>query len=211
MIGLPYRLWFTFILIFLIFSLAIKVDANSNNIIDDNNQYFNSDERKAIESELEILPEFYKIIVLPSVTGTIEDTSTALFKHRQLSQDTILILVLTEDKKIFATTGEALEKKGLDEAFFKQEIENYFMPVINNESLSQAIIELAKGISMDVPNFIVKEKNMIRIPETPESAPKSDSEYDSWKNLKLLYWVGGLIIILMFWLLIKRKRFNIRK
>ncbi len=205
--------WIFFLLLmFAISPLQQIVYANLNSsqetIVEDSEAYFTQEERESIENEAKSLPEMYKIIILPSFHGKIEDIGQALFTYKKLPQDTILILVLTEDKQIMGMTGEALQKRGIDASFFQYEIETYFVPVINNTGLAQATIELVQGISKDIPKFIIKDKDSPKIPESPKniSFAKKEEEKKYWDDSLIVYsmiGVGG--ILFLSWIMFNRK------
>ncbi|HDT11775.1 MAG TPA: TPM domain-containing protein, partial [bacterium] len=171
--------WFFFLMFIVIFvSLSQTSVANEmqNTFIEDKKDCFTSSEKEAIENEIKKLPENYRIIVIPSIHGDLDEIGRAIFTQRKLSQDTILILIVTENKKIMAFTGEVLANKGLNSSFFQREIELYFVPSVKEKGLSEATIELVKGISKDIPQFLVKDKNSPKIPDVPENVDASDNE-----------------------------------
>lgn len=193
-------IYFSLILTILILSFPTFVDASTKqqfNFIEDKYNYFTEEEKLAIEEEIKNLPETYEIIVLPTVNGSVDKVAEEFFDYQEVTQDTILILVLTEDRKINIFTDEALEKRGIDENFFSLAIENYFNPSVkSNEPVSEALIDLINGISQDIPKYIASEKNAPKIPETPavESLPEED---DSWFKPNLIYGLIALTIIFL--------------
>ncbi len=186
----------TFILLILSFNLNVKAISQEKSSIEDSYHFFTDEEKSAMDDEINQLPEIYKIIILPTVHSSIENIGKTYFKHNNLSQDTILILVVTDDKKIFATTGEALQKKGLDDAFFQQAINNYFVPSAKTKHIYEALIDLIQGISKDIPKYIVNEKNppKIQIPsEQAVSTPKNDEANHPSKLLYII--VTGVAVL----------------
>jgi len=190
------KVYFFLILTILILSSNTIVNANTKEsftYVEDTDQYFTVEEKLAIEEKIKKLPETYKVVVLPTVYGSIESAAESLFDYRDLSQDTILIILLTNDKSIYAFTGEALQQKGLDSLFFQQEIERYFVPSVKSKPVSQALIDLIDGISMDIPKYLVKDKNSPKLPDPPETV-LSPQEDIPWYKTNLVY---GLIVIVV--------------
>lgn len=202
------KVYFFLILTILILSPYTVVNAATNTslntdtidsflYIEDTYQYFTLEERHAIEEKIKQLPETYKVIVLPTVYGSIESAAEWLFESRDLSQDTILIIILTNDKSIYAFTGDALQQKGLDSLFFEQEIEKYFVKNVKSKPVSQALIDLIDGISMDIPNNLIKDKNLPKIPDPPDTALSAQEDIP-WYKTNLVYGFIALLIILLF-------------
>ena len=196
-----------FLLVFSIMLSSISLvyaSEEKGNIIEDTYGYFTTDEQKGIESEVEKLPEIYKLIVLPTVYGSIENSGRAFFEHKGLSQDTILILILTDDKKIFAMTGEALKERGLDTPFFEQEIENYFVPSVKTKSVAEAIVDLVQGISSDLPKYIQKNKNSPKLPDPPKTLVIAKGLVNNWDFIKILYVSLSVVLIIIIGLIFSK-------
>lgn len=177
-------------------------------VVDDPYQYFSESDKERIENEVKKLPEIYKIIVLPSGKEGIDLEAKTMFQQRNFSQDTIMILIFTDQKEIFAVTGEALQKKGLDAAFFKTEIEQYFVPNVKAGSVPLALINLTKGISQDFSKYLVEKKDSPKIPETPIKLI-AEEDHSSTNNVNQIVWIVGLfILIVIFWIVkhLKRKK-----
>lgn len=204
------KVYFFLILTILILSSYTVVNANTStntntNIdtkgnftyVEDTYQYFTFEEKLAIEEKIKQLPETYKVVVLPTVNGSIESAAESLFEYQDLSQDTILIILLTNDKSIYAFTGDALQQKGLDSLFFEQEIEKYFVPSVQSKSVSQALIDLIDGISMDIPKYLVKDKNAPKLPDPPDTAVSVQEEVP-WYKTNLVYGLIVVMVILIF-------------
>lgn len=182
---------------------STNTSTNTTNInesftyIEDTYQYFTFEEKVAIEEKIKQLPETYKVVVLPTVYGSVESAAESLFEYRDLSQDTILIILLTNDKSIYAFTGDALQQKGLDSLFFEQEIEKYFVPSVKSKSVSQALIDLIDGISVDIPKYLVKDKNSPKLPDPPDTALSAQEDVP-WYKTNLVYGLIVLLLILLF-------------
>lgn len=185
---------------------SVLAESSDEIIIEDTQNYLTNTEKEYIEDEVKKLPENYKIIILPSIHGELDEMSKALFLHRNLSQDTILILVVTEDKKITAVTGEALQNKGLNKNFFSQEIANYFVPSELQQGLSVGIVQLTQGISKDIPKFLVKEKNSLTIPAKPENDTNSEHDQMFWERNKMVLFLTGILIFLFAWWILYSRR-----
>ncbi|OEF98967.1 hypothetical protein BHF71_10500 [Vulcanibacillus modesticaldus] len=200
----------------LLLMLSSNVLANSNslekiNIIEDAYQYFTDEEIEFIKEEIEKLPENYKFIILSSITGDIKEISKALFNNRNFSQDTILILILKDDRKIYITTGDVLEKKGLDQEFFNREIESYFLPKVDEGNVAYALVNLARGISNDIPKQLVKEKNSPKIPTPPKNTESSNSKNTFFGYSNQFLWTSGIIILVLILWFFSVKGFKIKK
>lgn len=204
------KVYFFLILTILILSSNTVVNANTSTntntnsdtkenftYVEDTYQYFTFEEKLAIEEKIKQLPETYKVVVLPTVYGSIESAAESLFEYRNLSQDTILIILLTNDKSIYAFTGEALQQKGLDSLFFEQEIEKYFVSSVQSKPVSQALIDLIDGISADIPKYLVKDKNSPKIPDPPDTALSAQEEVP-WYKTNLVYGLIAVMVILLF-------------
>lgn len=195
--------FFLILTILILSSYTVVIAATNTNTMDsflyveDTYQYFTLEEKFAIEEKIKQLPETYKVIVLPTVYGSIESAAEWLFESRDLSQDTILIIILTNDKSIYAFTGDALQQKGLDSLFFEQEIEKYFVQSVKSKPVSQALIDLIDGISMDIPNNLVKDKNSPKIPDPPDTALSAQEDIP-WYKTNLVYGLIVLLVILIF-------------
>lgn len=190
------------LLLFLIFALmspTFLVYANTSqgtNYIEDNNNYLTKEEKKLIEDEIKRLPETYRIIILPTINGSVEDVGQAFFQHRNLSPDTILILVLMDDKKIYAFTDEELKNKGLDDKFFEEEIQKYFVSSAKTKSIPESLIDLIRGISSDIPKYLLSEKDSPKIPDPPNSMLSvDDNKMNSSDMSRVIYTISGVAII----------------
>lgn len=184
------------------------VEGNNTYIIDDTYRFFTEDEKIKIQDEVKKLPETYKIVILPTVHGSIENSGKTIFKYQQLSQDTILIMVWTDDKKIYGTTGDFLKKKGLDDTFFQKEIDTYFVTNAKTKPVSEALISLIQGISKDIPKHIYKDKVTPKLPDPPkeDSMVIVDNEQTE-SNSKIIYGVLGLSAILVLGLIVTKGKF----
>lgn len=191
------------LLIFVFVSAGTITYAESSStdvLIEDTYGYFSQEEISVIEQEVLLLPEVYRFIVLPSIDMGIKDMAEFLFEHRGFSQDTILILLLTDDKQIYITTGEALQKKELNEEFFHTEIDKYFFPSVNDKSIAQALLELTKGISNDIPEYLAKEKSSIKIPNPVEESQDVEVN-ESTMYVQQIILVGAIILfIVILWI-----------
>jgi len=199
-----------FLFSFTLQSIARVKEDNQLKSIDDPNHYFTEDELMQLEKGIKDLPESYKIILLPSIKGSIEETAETFYKIRQYSQDTILIIAAAEQKEIFIITGEALEKKGLNKEFFTNEIDRYFVPTIKNDTLANALIYLMKGISKDISKQIIEteRKEVPKIPTPPKEA--LDKEQSGILLTPFVIIASLLLIVIVIWLFTK-KTFKTRK
>lgn len=197
------------IFIFVNISAIVLAESSVEDVrIEDTNNYFTQEELTLIEDEILYLPEVYKFIILPSIDMDIKDMANLLFERRGFSQDTILILILTNDKRIYITTGEALQKKELNEDFFNIEIDKYFFPAVKEQSICQALLDLTIGISCDIPEHLAKEKSSIKIPNPVEEHQGLDSEGSSMHTSIVTWLVVILLLVVclvMFFLLISKK------
>lgn len=198
-----------YIFTFAIYNVQAK-NNNENNLIDDLNHYFTDEELKLMEKEIKELPESYKLIMLPSIKGSIEEAAKTFFKIRQYSQDTILILTVAEQRQIFILTGEALEKKGLNKEFFSNKINQYFVPEIKNNTVANSLIWLMKGISRDISKQIIETegKDVPKIPTPPQEKLQEDKSGFMFNSI---FWIISLILSLIFIWLIAKKTLKTRK
>lgn len=203
--------------IIIVFSLLLCVFANTslfvmaspddkNLIVEDSNNYFTEEEILYIEKAAKQLPEVYRYLIIPSINSNtdIKQMAESLFNFRKFSQDTIFILVITDEKKIYITTGEALQKKDLNVDFFNNEIDKYFVPIVKEKkSIAQGLVELSKGISKDIPLYLETNKSSLTIPQPPEDNQYVDDS-ESSSNVLTIVWIGIIIIsFLALWLIIR--------
>lgn len=212
------------IVLILIISLASMVLLPSAALADSNGgqtvlvdlyDYFTSAEREAIEANARKLPESYRYMIMPVVEEDfdIKGDARKIFANRGFSQDTIFMLIYSGAHEIYITTGESLKQKKLDDEFFEQELETYFIPiVVAGGTVAQALIELTNAISRDIPGRIDTGKNEITIPEPPVCTdpvtPCEDAKkFESWVALASLIALA-LIILLTGIIIFNRKRSN---
>ncbi len=190
-------------------STSIVVEANSDDkypIVEDSYKYFTDEEIQNIEITAKQLPEVYRYLILPSINSNtdIKEMAESLFNFRNFSQDTIFILVITDEKKIYITTGEALQKKDLNVEFFNNEIDKYFVPIVKEKkSIEQGLIELSKGISKDIPLYLETNKSSLKIPQPPEDNEFVDEPEPS-SSKSIIIWIGIIAAFLLaLWLILK--------
>ena len=194
---------FAYIFTFAVYNAQAKSN-NEHNLIDDPNHYFTEEELKLMEKEIRELPESYKLIMLPSIKGSIEEAAKTFFNIRQYSQDTILILTVADQKQIFILTGEALEKKGLNKEFFSNKINQYFVPEIKNNTVANSLIWLMKGISRDISKQIIETegKDVPKIPTPPQEKLQEDK---SELVFRPIFWIISLTLsVILIWLIAKK-------
>ncbi len=196
-----------FLVVFVSAGVVVMADTNDNNlIIDDSSNYFTEKEIEYIEKIVIQLPETYRFYILPSLTSDsdINFLADSLFDIKKFSQDTIFILVVTDERKIHITTGDALQKKELNEEFFNNEIIKYFIPtVISKNDVAQGLAELAIGISKDIPLYLETSKTSVAIPEVPAENQNVDENKKS-SFIQIILWVGLMVVFLLaLWLVVK--------
>jgi hypothetical protein len=151
-------------------TLAFAGVGGAEQIIDDPNDYFTPEERAAIIKSVQELPESYHYLIMPSTTADFDIKADAnkIFSDRGFSQDTIFFLIYSGSRQIHITTGDSLKQKKLDDQFFTNEIEKYFIPFVSNGgTVADALVQLTKGISVDIPARLVSGKEEITNPEPP--------------------------------------------
>ncbi len=201
-----------------LFLVPLPVLANNNGndlILVDLYDYFTQAERDAIEANARKLPENYRYMIMPVTEDEYDIKADArkIFTNRGFSQDTIFLLIYSGAHEIYITTGDSLKQKKLDDEFFSQELETYFIPiVVAGGTVAQGLIELTNGISRDIPGRIDTGKNEITIPEPPvctepELPCESTKKFESWVALASLVALS-LIILLTGIIIFNRKRSN---
>ncbi|MFV9510235.1 TPM domain-containing protein [Tepidibacillus sp. LV47] len=199
-----------FMLLFLFaFSYTIFAkDQPQKSVVEDHSNFLTKEQKEAIEKEMNHLPEVFRIIFLPRIDSAIDVKAKELFMEKQLPEDTILILAIVDQRKIQIITGEALQKKGLDDSFFQKEIEQYFVPAVKIGAVDQAFIQLTKGISKDIVASIKekekKEKDSPKIPEPPQQVQKDGKRGNI--NSKYLWTIGLLFIAIFVWFINKTRK-----
>jgi len=173
--------------------------------IEDESGYLTLEQKTTIGKEIQSLPEVFRIIFIPKIDSAIDVKAKELFKEKQLAEDTILILAVVEHREVYIITGEALQKKGLNDVFFQKEINQYFVPAVKIGSIDEAIIQLTKGINKDITgNLSEKDKDSPKIPEAPLQVKESSRkplENNQW------IWVGGLVFVaLIVWFVNKQRK-----
>lgn len=154
-------------------TMALAASLNSDKILSDPYNYFTEEEQLAIIETAKDLPESYRYLITPSDKSDydIKVDAKKIFNNLAFSQDTIFILIYSGEHEIYITTGDSLKQKNLDDQFFQQEIESYFIPNVSEQgNVADALIELTKGISRDIPSQLDTCKNEITIPESPDCA-----------------------------------------
>lgn len=194
------------ICVLIVSGIATNVKADSNKIVEDTYNYFTNEEIKYIEQAATQLPEVYRFLILPKISSDVDikQMAESLFEFRSFSQDTIFILLITDEKKIYITTGEALQKKELNEEFFNTEIYKYFVPIAKDKkSTAEGLVELSKGISKDIPLFLETTKGSVKLPQALDEN-KSIQEDNSSLSISLFLWVGLILVsLLLLWFLFK--------
>jgi len=196
------------------FSLTTEAKSfqnNKENTIEDSTQLLSDADKEQIEKEGKRLPEIYKIIVLPTASDSIQETAKTYFEHRQFSQDTIMILILSDDREIFVMTGEALQKKGLDTAFFEKQITEHFVPSVKDGNITAAISNLMNGISNNIAKQLAdknEKKDAPKIPEPQNNIVASTNIEKASSKSNPLSMISGSIIILLIiiWFVLKIKK-----
>ncbi|MFA7502991.1 MAG: TPM domain-containing protein [Anaerovoracaceae bacterium] len=197
---------------------ALGSSTASDLVLIDPYDYFTSEEKVAIEDNVRKLPETYRYLITPVTQDNYDIKADArkIFANRNFSQDTIFILMYSGARELYITTGDSLRQKKLDDQFFDQELEAYFIPiVVAGGTVAQALIELTNGISRDIPGRIDTGKNEITIPEPPDNneqttpgTPGDDGKkFDSWVAVASLVALA-LIIFLTGIIIYNRKRSN---
>ncbi|TCS81264.1 putative membrane protein YgcG [Tepidibacillus fermentans] len=208
MIRLEFIILFVMTLFFLSHSVFAEEQLQKSMIEDDAN-YLSKEKKESIEKEMQHLPEVFRIVFLPKIDSAIDIKGKELFTEKQLPEDTILILAVVDQRKIQIITGEALQKKGLDDTFFQKEIEQYFVPGVKTGAMDQAFIQLTKGISKDIAAGIKvqdkKEKDSPKIPMPPQQVQGSKGKGEEWYP-KYLWSIGLLLIAAMIWLIAKTRK-----
>jgi len=190
--------FFFFLFIMISFSSITLAAVDYNQIIvEDSSNYLDSGQKESLEGLIKKLPEIYRVVILNSTVPDVENASKTIFEYRKLSEDTILILVLTNDKQIFMYTGEALQKKGLNQEFFKQEINNYFVPYAQNGFVYDGLVQLVQEISKDLPKFLVAEKNSPKLPDQPKEMLATVIEEAPSEKSPIIYNIAGVIAIII--------------
>lgn len=190
----------------LITGFASYVEADSSNtIVEDTFNYFSAEEKQYIEQTVNQLPEVYRFLLLPSISDDVDikQMAESLFKLRNFSQDTIFILLITDEKKIYITTGEALQKKDLNQEFFNTEIYKYFVPVAKDKkSIAKGLVGLSEGISKDIPLFIETKKSSVKLPQSLDN--NKSIEEDESLSIAPIVWVGIFFVLsAIIWLSFK--------
>jgi len=96
--------------VLVISGFPIEVKADSNIVtIEDSYKVFTNEEVQNIEEVANSLPEVYRFVIFPTISEDVEIGAMAesIFETKDFSQDTIFILVITDERKIHITTGEA--------------------------------------------------------------------------------------------------------
>ncbi len=179
-------------------TFAVATSSNNNQILGDPFDYFTEEERAAIiETALE-LPESYRYLITPAdkTDYDIKTEAKKIFNNLEFTQDTIFILIYSGKREIYITTGDSLQQRKLDDQFFRQEIEAYFIPYVTNTGdVAGALIELTKAISKDIPSQLDTCKNEIAIPQSPDS---TESPILNGDEEVLNPWVVVAAIIVLF-------------
>ncbi len=173
-------------------------------MIEDESGYLTKEQKNVIENEIRSLPEVFRIILVPKIDSAIDVKAKELFTEKQLSEDTILILAVVEHREVYIMTGEALQKRGLNDPFFQKEISQFFVPVIKTGAIDQAMIQLTKGISKDITTSLrEKDKDSPKIPESPQPVRENHKQRLSGQFL----WLIGLgIILFLIWFVNKQSK-----
>ncbi|MGD9676743.1 MAG: TPM domain-containing protein [Vulcanibacillus sp.] len=195
--------------VLVISDFPIEVKADSNIVtVEDTYKVFTNEEVQNIEEVANSLPEVYRFVIFPTISEDVEIGAMAesIFETKNFSQDTIFILVITDERKIHITTGEALQKKELNELFFNTEILKYFVPVVKDKKgIPAGLVELIKGISNDIPQFIEKDKSSVELPEALDNSKNIEEDESSTSSLLVWFVLMGMFLLIP-WLIFKYRR-----
>ncbi len=204
--------------LFVVPMIGLAVSVTNNPTLADPYDYFTEEEQTAIIETAQALPERYRYLIIPSDTNEydIKTDAKKIFNNLDFSQDTIFILIYSGKREIYITTGDLLEQKNLNDQFFQQEIETYFIPYVSDTSnVAGALIELTKGISKDIPSQLDTFKNEVTIPISPDSDSSvllncDEEGLNPWIVIVSII-VLLLVILLIIIIMLNRKRSNAKQ
>ncbi|MCF6094930.1 TPM domain-containing protein [Microaerobacter geothermalis] len=186
---------------------SAELPEKTDEVVQDEADFFKRPEKEQITSLVNQLPEEYKIVVVKETSPlTIDQFTDELFDTYNISDNGMLIVINSSDNTIAIKPGSQLEKNGINKKMILDKLSFYYTPYAKEGNYATGILTFIQQISEEVQKSkIKKEKEQGTV---VDGNPLVNKEVKKGYPLWFIIFLTLLFIVLVFGLIIywRRKR-----